>query len=166
MNIHSNSISELHQIKSLEQPLHPLISIIDVSKIAYGEEVLGVKISSSLYCIALKDKISGFSYGRNHYDFNEGVLMFTAPNQVLTINETQQIGEVNGWMLYFHPDLIRNTSLGKRIDEYSFFSYSVNEALHLSKQEENALICMSFAKYIVYRNRCLLTRAAALYEAA
>jgi AraC-like DNA-binding protein len=139
MNIHSNSISELHQIKRLEQPLHPLISIIDVSKIAYGEEVLGVKISSSLYCIALKDKISGFSYGRNHYDFNEGVLMFTAPNQALTINETQQIGEVNGWMLYFHPDLIRNTSLGKRIDEYSFFSYSVNEALHLSKQEENIL---------------------------
>lgn len=137
--IHSKSIAELHKVKGLEEPNHPLITVIDASKLAFGKEALGLKFSSSLYCIALKDKISNFSYGRSHYDFDKGVLIFTAPNQVISITETQEIGEAQGWMLYFHPDLIRKSSLGNQLDDYSFFSYAINEALHLSKQEENSL---------------------------
>lgn len=137
--VNHKSISQLHDYMGFEKPTHPLITIIDTSKLAYGEELIGVKISSELYCIALKDKSCGMNYGRNHYDFDEGVMMFTAPNQVITLNKAQALNEVQGWMLYFHPDLIRNTPLGDQIDDYSFFSYSVYEALHLSAQEQNTV---------------------------
>lgn len=123
----------------LGPPTHPLITIVDPAELAIPEEMLGVKITTELYCIALKDKSCGMNYGRNHYDFDEGVLIFTAPNQVTTATKTQELGEVNGWMLYFHPDLIRNTSLGEKIDGYTFFSYDVHEALHLSDAEQNII---------------------------
>ena len=137
--IHHKTISQLTERMGLGKPAHPLITIIDVSKLAYDEEYVGVKITSEMYCIALKDASCGLDYGRNHYDFNEGTLIFTAPNQVITVNKAQAIGEIHGWMLYFHPDLIRNTSLGSEIDNYSFFNYDVHEALHLSEQEETTL---------------------------
>lgn len=137
--IKHKSISQLHEYMGFGKPTHPLITIIDTSRLAYGEELVGVKISSELYCIALKDRSCGLNYGRNNYDFDEGVMMFTAPNQVITLNKPQDLNEVQGWMLYFHPDLIRDTPLSKKIDNYSFFSYSVYEALHLSEPEQNTV---------------------------
>lgn len=137
--IKHQSISQLHEYMGFEKPTHPLVTIIDTSKLAYGKERVGLKISSELYCIALKDKSCGLDYGRNHYDFDEGVMMFTAPNQVITLNKPQALNEVQGWMLYFHTDLIRNTSLGNKLNDYNFFSYSVYEALHLSAQEQNTV---------------------------
>lgn len=134
--IRHKSISQLHETMGFGKPTHPLITIIDVSKLAYGEDLIGTKFASDLYCIALKDKSCGLDYGRTHYDFDEGTLIFMAPNQVFSVNKAQALNEIQGWMLYFHPDLIRNTKLGARIDNYSFFSYEVNEALHLSAQEE------------------------------
>ena len=135
-NIRHKSISQLHETMGFKKPTHPLITIIDVSKLAYGEELIGTKFTSDLYCIALKDKSCGLDYGRTHYDFDEGTLIFMAPNQVFSVNKAQALNEVKGWMLYFHPDLIRNTKHGSRIEHYSFFSYAVHEALHLSTQEE------------------------------
>lgn len=132
----SKSISALHEITGLGKPLHPLITIIDTAKLAYSKELIGAKFTSDMFCIALKDASCGLDYGRNHYDFNEGVLIFTAPDQVFTVTKVQNLGDVQGWMLYFHPDLIRNTSLGPKIDSYKFFDYEVNEALHLSEQEQ------------------------------
>jgi AraC-like DNA-binding protein len=123
----------------LEKPKHPLITIIDTEKLAYGEETIGKRFSSELFCIALKDSSCGIDYGRNHYDFDEGVLMFTAPEQIITVNKPQELNQVKGWMLYFHPDLIRKTTLGEKIDSFNFFNYEVNEALHLSDQEQNVL---------------------------
>lgn len=145
--IHSKSISELTEGMGLGKTTHPLITVIDVSKLAYGEEFVGMKFSSDLYCIGMKDASCGIEYGRNHYDFDEGVLMFTAPKQVITITKAQEINQVQGWMLYFHPDLIRNTSLSQRIDEYSFFGYDVHEALHLSDQEQETITqCVEMIK--------------------
>lgn len=135
-SIHIESISQLHDLAKLPKPTHPLISIIDVSEWEMGEEVVGLQLSSELYSIALKDKSCGILYGRNTYDFGEGVLIFTGPNQVVTGVKPQKKGEINGWMIQFHPDLIRNTHLGDIIDQYSFFSYDVHEALHLSEQEQ------------------------------
>jgi AraC-like DNA-binding protein len=66
-------------------------------------------------------------------------LIFTGPNQVTTTTKAQALGEIQGWMMFFHPDLIRNTALGEHIDEYSFFSYDVYEALHLSDKEQDTL---------------------------
>ena len=134
-----DSISQLHEGLGFQAPTNPLISIIDVSKWEIGSEHVGIKYSSSLYSIALKDKSCGIQYGRHTYDFNEGVLVFTAPNQVVQGTQEQALGAVNGWMLFFHPDLIRNTHLGKIIEEYGFFSYDVHEALHLSSEEEQTI---------------------------
>lgn len=137
--VHSKSIAEIRSVFGLGKPTHPLITILDTQQLAYGEETVGKRFSSELYCIAMKDSNCGIDYGRNAYDFDEGVLIFTAPKQIITVKKPQQLNEVKGWMLYFHTDLIRNTSLGSKIDTYSFFNYEVHEALHLSEQEQDTL---------------------------
>ena len=137
--IHSKSITDLHKNMGLDAPSNPLISIIDTKILTYGEDAVGNRFSSDLYCVAMKDSNCGIDYGRNHYDFNEGVLIFTAPNQIITLTKPQKLNEVEGWMLYFHPDLIRKHPLGKLIDKLSFFNYEVHEALHLSKNEQQTL---------------------------
>ncbi|WP_343694995.1 helix-turn-helix transcriptional regulator [Flavobacterium sp.] len=134
-----NSISQLHQVFGFDKPTHPLISIVDVSKWEIPEHFIGVKYTSELYTIGLKDKSCGLQYGRNTYDFDEGVLIFTAPNQVQSVSKSQKLDEIQGWMLFFHPDLIRNNSLGNNIDNYGFFSYDVHEALHLSDLEQKTI---------------------------
>ncbi|WP_339902962.1 AraC family transcriptional regulator, partial [uncultured Cyclobacterium sp.] len=136
---HIKSISELHQLLGFPKPSHPLISILDVSQLEIGPQWVGKKMVTDLYSIALKDASCGLDYGRNTYDFNEGVLIFTAPNQVTSTQKEQQLNEIHGWMLFIHPDLIRNTELGKRIDDFGFFSYDVHEALHLSDAEQKTL---------------------------
>lgn len=133
------SISQLHGIFGFEKPTHPLISIIDVAKWEIPAQFIGVKYTSELYTIGLKDKSCGLQYGRNTYDFDEGVLIFTAPNQVQSVSKAQALDEIHGWMLFFHPDLIRNTSLGNNIEDYGFFSYDVHEALHLSEAEQKTI---------------------------
>lgn len=130
------SVSHLHELIGFDKPTHPLISITDVSQLEIPEENVGLKLTSSLYAIGLKDKSCGLQYGRNAYDFNEGVMYFTAPGQIQEVGKAQKKNEINGWVINFHPDLIRNTSLGKIIDSYKFFEYSVYEALHLSDAEE------------------------------
>lgn len=139
------SVSQLHDIFGFGKPTHPLISIIDVSKWEIPEHFIGVKYTSDLYSIALKDRSCGLQYGRSTYDFNEGVLIFTAPNQIQSVSKAQQLEEIQGWMLFFHPDLIRNTALGKLIGDYKFFSYDTHEALHLSDAEQKN-------HYRLYRN--------------
>lgn len=133
------SISQLHEIFGFEKPTHPLISIIDVSKWEIPEHFIDIKYTSGLYTIGLKDKSCGLQYGRNKYDFDEGVLFFTAPNQVQSVSKAQKIDEVKGWMLFFHPDLIKNTSLSQSIEYYNFFDYDVHEALHLSDSEQKTI---------------------------
>lgn len=137
--IHIKSIGQLLQSSGLGKPTHPLITIVDTAKISYTEDMIGLKISSELYSIALKDISCGLDYGRNSYDFSDGVLFFSAPNQIFTVTKVQKLNEVKGWMLYFHPDLIRNTKLGEQIDNYNFFNYEVNEALHLSDKEKTII---------------------------
>lgn len=131
-----SSISQLHEILGLPKPSHPLISLIDVSEIAIKEEEVGTRVTYDLYVITQKDKSCGVEYGRNSFDFDEGVMAFSAPGQVYEPTQTIDVGEITGWMLFFHPDLILSTHLGSQMDEYSFFNYDVFEALHLSDQEE------------------------------
>ena len=134
-----NTISQLHEMMGFSKPKHPLISIIDAEELEIVEEQLGIKVSSEFYMISLKDKNCGAEYGKNSFDFDEGVLVFTAPNQIKTFHEPIAKGDIKGWMLYFHPDLIRGTYLGSEIDNYSFFDYEVFEALHLSDEEEKVI---------------------------
>lgn len=144
---HIKSISQLHEMQGLPKPTHPLISIVDVSQWEIPEQWIGFKSTTDLYSIALKDKSCGMLYGRNKYDFDEGVMIFTAPNQVQQITKAQQLNEIKGWMMFFHPDLIRHTSLGKNIDNYKFFGYDVYEALHLSDAEQQTITdCVNMIK--------------------
>lgn len=131
-----SSISDLHQKLGLEKPVHPLISLVDVSRLSASEAEVGIKIQYDLYVITLKDKSCGGEYGRNSLDFDEGVMAFMAPGQTYVQTREFDQGEVSGWMLFFHPDLIRPSHLGQHMDEYSFFEYDVFEALHLSDAEE------------------------------
>ncbi len=137
--IRHKTATELHSHFGFEEPRHPLITIVDTARIAIPEEGIGTRVTSDMYHIGLKDKSCGLDYGRNHYDFNEGTLVFMAPDQVFTFTKSQELGEVQGWLLYFHPDLIRGMPLADKIDDFNFFSYDVHEALHLSKQEEDTI---------------------------
>lgn len=79
------------------------------------------------------------TYGRKSYDFEEGVMMFIAPGQVISPHISEVDEENQGWTILFHPDLIRGSHLATKIGDYRFFSYEVDEALHLSDQEKQTL---------------------------
>ncbi len=135
-----NSISEIHEYFNYSKPNHPLVTVLDLSKIEIPEEVLGKKLATPFYSISLKNKLGKpFKYGRNYFDFSEGALFGIAPNQVIEVDEASGKGDLGGWALYFHPDLIRGYGLMEKISDYGFFSYETNEALHLSEKEKNTL---------------------------
>ncbi|MEM6516969.1 MAG: helix-turn-helix domain-containing protein [Bacteroidota bacterium] len=145
--INIQSISQLHNCVGLDKPTHPLISLVDVSQLETQQEGIGMRMTSSLYMIAIKDKNCGLQYGRNTYDFDEGVMYFTAPHQIMEVTNAQKKGERQGWVINFHPDLIRNLPLGKTIENYNFFSYDVHEALHLSEAEQQTIMdCVNIIK--------------------
>jgi AraC family transcriptional activator of pobA len=132
--LHIKSITQLHAIVGAPKPKHPLISILDYSKIETPKVEKGFKYAMDFYSISMKGGDCGITYGRKHYDFEEGVMVFTAPNQTITIETDNQ--DWSGWVLNFHPDLFKNSSLGQNIRNYSFFSYSAIESLHLSDDEK------------------------------
>ncbi|MEO7523909.1 MAG: helix-turn-helix domain-containing protein [Ferruginibacter sp.] len=103
----------------------------------------GESIISDYYSVALKRTNAKLKYGQQQYDFNEGVLAFIAPNQILSVVvEENEVIQHTGWLLIFHPDFLWNTPLAKKIKEYDFFSYQLSEALHLSDKEESMLIAI------------------------
>lgn len=129
-----------------QKTLHPLVSILDQS---FSTRVQEARNLSEVYIVFLKDsKCEELKYGRNHYDYEEGTLLFIAPGQVFGFEGNGRMLQPSGWALCFHPDLIRGTHLGKHIHEYSFFSYDSNEALHLSDAErEIVLECFKKIQY-------------------
>ncbi|TKG88250.1 AraC family transcriptional regulator [Puteibacter caeruleilacunae] len=136
-----NSISKLHEFFGYpHKPTHPLITLIDFSEINLNAINSGTRIIFGFYCIVLKRlKGAGVIYGRKDYDFSEAALLCMAPEQSNIVTDIQKGALTDGWGLYFHPDLIRSSSLNDKIKEYSFFSYNMNEALHLSDNEKNTL---------------------------
>ena len=123
----------------LPKPLHPLVSLINMGDASRSKQTEPVNFIFNFYGISLKKNVNGkLKYGQNYYDFDEGVLAMTAPKQVLSISNADNY-EVTGWWLVFHPDFIRNYPLAKTINNYGYFSYAVNEALHLSDREEQML---------------------------
>ncbi len=118
--------------------LHPLVTLLDLSK---AEAMPAKTFNFGLYAVYLKELNCGeLKYGRSHYDYQEGTLVFIAPGQVMGVQPGVKTFEPKGWALLFHPELIRGTSLGKHIHDYSFFSYDVNEALHVSDKERQIIL--------------------------
>ncbi len=133
------SIAELHSMFGLEKPLHPLITIIkEWPEIDF--DFGNTKMVSDLYVLGMKGNAKGtFKYGRNSYDYEEGTLVFMSPNQVAQFDDADAEADKNGWSIFFHPDLIRKSILGKTIKTYSFFNYGLSEALHVSDKEKHML---------------------------
>ncbi len=132
-----DSVCTYNKMRGVET-LHPLISLIDLSK---AKSMPAKTFHFGLYAVFLKElKCGELKYGRNNYDFQEGTLVFISPGQVLGIQPHVKTFEPKGWALMFDPELIKGTSLGKRMQEYSFFSYDVNEALHLSEKEKQIVL--------------------------
>ena len=135
------SISKLHELLGYPyKPVHPLITLIDFSKVHIGPDEDNRRNVLGFYFISLK-KISGagFKYGRMDYDFTEASLLCMAPEQLSFVTNVEEDAQTEGWGLYFHPDLIRSSFLNEKIKDYSFFSYDMSEALHLSDKEKNTL---------------------------
>ncbi len=134
-----HSISELHRISGLPKPLNPLLSIIRHDEKFEDVEFNNHPTALNFYNITIKRSFQGqLKYGKTYYDFDEGTMSFTAPNQIISIEDVKDRNK-DGWSLLFHPDLIRQYPLGKVIKNYGFFSYSVSEALHLSDEEEKTI---------------------------
>lgn len=130
------TISEYHKRCGIDKPAHPLVSVIDFSQIKKSSESLPSSISYGFYSVNLKKNYQGkVKYGQQYYDFDEGMMSFYAPNQVINVeNDSADIPE--GWTLIIHPDFLHGTSLAIKFKDYGFFSYCVHEALHLSEKEE------------------------------
>lgn len=135
-----NSISEFHRLLSLPEPRHPLVSVINLTESVFLEDEIWKGFFNRFYCVALKREAKGkIRYGQQHYDYDKGVLTFTAPNQVQQLDlHTMECG--SGYLLIFHPDFLLQHSLANSIHHYGFFDYAINEALHLSAEEEDDLI--------------------------
>jgi len=137
-----HSISEFHDFCNLPKPEHPLISLIDYSKVSYPINDSELKWIQHFYSVGLKRNVNAkFNYGQQQYDFDSGVLTFVSPLQFLKIEINQDIMvEPTGWLLLIHPDFLWNSSLATKIKSYDFFQYAVNEALFLSDKEETVIV--------------------------
>jgi len=134
-----NSISEKHRLVSLPEPLHPLVSVVRIADMRFTDSITWEHFSLNFYCISLKRNVSGKSrYGQQYYDYDKGVMTFVAPKQVLSLpgTQTDSMGPASGYALLLHPDFLYKNPLAAKIKSYGFFSYTVNEALHLSEKEE------------------------------
>ena len=140
-----DSISQVHGLTGLGRPAHPLVSVIGASwqpPLHLPAGLVSTRIISNLYSVSLKrGSECDFKYGRHHYDFQAGSVLFVAPGQsMVPIADARELdAEGDGWTLMFHPDLIRRSPLAARMREYSFFGYESHEALHLSDDEQATL---------------------------
>ena len=125
------------------ETLHPLVSVVDLSKASPRQ---ASTLYFGFYTIFLKEvKCGDLKYGKNTYDYQEGTLVFIAPGQVIGGDPGLGFYQPKGYALVFHPDLIHGTPLGRHIQEYTFFNYQFNEALHLSERE-GVLVLDCFSK--------------------
>ncbi len=133
-----DSVDLYNKLYGLET-LNPLVSVIDLNKATSSVDL--IRFNYGIYALYLKlEKACDIKYGRQTYDYQEGTIVCFAPGQTAETNPTTDKVQVNAHGILFHPDLLRGTSLGKSIKKYTFFSYEVNEALHLSEEERSIVM--------------------------
>lgn len=119
---------------------HPLVCVIDYAEVSPIRHSLN---NYGVYALFLRDDVGvELDYGCGRYDYNKGTLLCVAPGQVGGKEDNGERVSITGWALLFHPDLLRGTPLEKRIRDYSFFDYRVNEALHMSDREHDILVSL------------------------
>ena len=133
-----DSVDLYNKLYGLET-LNPLVSVIDLNKATSSVDL--IRFNYGIYALYLKlEKACDIKYGRQTYDYQEGTIVCFAPGQTAETTPTTDKVQVNAHGILFHPDLLRGTSLGKSIKKYTFFSYKVNEALHLSEEERSIVM--------------------------
>lgn len=149
-----NTIPEYNTMVG-QQTFHPLVSVVDFSTVEQPKKMTEAQaLNFDFYTVFYKQgKHCDLRYGRNYYDYQEGTLVFIAPGQVISIEEDGSDYKPSGTVLLFHPDLIRGTSLAYSIKDYTFFSYDVHEALHLSEEEKQIMFeCYGKIDYEIKRS--------------
>lgn len=135
------SLSEVHRMLALPPPVHPLISLVEIKDKEIDPEKLPASFVYNFYKISLKLNLRGkIKYGQGYYDFEEGGMFFKGPNQVSGAGDHND--DHTGFTMLIHPDFLLNYPLAKKIKQYGFFSYSVNEALHLSEKERDTILAI------------------------
>ena len=131
-----NSICELHRLLGLPNPQHPLISVIQMRDIKQYPEILQSKVNYNFYQVCMKKNVSGkLRYGYNYFDFDNGILSFISPGQILHAEAIT----ADGCVLLIHPDFLQGYPLSKTVQQYGFFSYELSEALFLSDKEQQTI---------------------------
>ncbi len=128
-----------------QEVLHPLVGVVDFNEVNDNGKIIKGYNALRFHCFAvfLKDaKGCKLKYGGKPYDYDEGTLVFVAPDQVIGLTYNDPNFRPKGYALLFHPNLLLGTQLGGKIGDYSFFSYSVNEALHLSTKERKIILSL------------------------
>ncbi|MEA5141134.1 helix-turn-helix domain-containing protein [Arcicella rigui] len=131
------TINEGYRLLGLQNPHHPLISIIDVANLKSESNVNAVIFD--FYAVSLKRGCDNLLYGQQKYDFDGGLMAFMSPGQILRGEENGTPPDLRGWMMFIHPDFLWNTALAKKIKQYDYFGYATNEALFLSEKEESII---------------------------
>ncbi|WP_284462492.1 helix-turn-helix transcriptional regulator [Chryseobacterium sp.] len=136
-----SSISALHQFLGLKKPSNPLISVFNFDDVKLKPETILSAVTTDFYVVTLKKDCAGGKcrYGQQYYDFDEGIMYFIAPHQVLQFEDIL-LDEVKGFVLVVHPDFFHGYPLASKVKDYGFFSYTANEALYLSEKEEKSIM--------------------------
>ncbi len=131
------SINEGYRLLGLQNPHHPLISVIDVTRLITESKIDSLMFD--FYSVTLKRGCDNLLYGQQKYDFDGGLMAFMSPGQILSGKENGLPPNLSGWMMFIHPDFLWNTTLAKKIKQFDYFAYSANEALFLSEKEEQII---------------------------
>ena len=128
--------------KKLDLPtLHPLVTVLDLSQGRWVIDEQVAEVRYHFYGVFLKQgQNCTLSYGRQTYDYQDGTLVFVGPGQIINVSNVDPNSKPSGYALLFHPDLLMGTGLGAIMDTYSFFSYELHEALHVSQKERQIVL--------------------------
>lgn len=141
--LHFKKVGDYHKLANLPAPEHPLISLVDYSQVRYPDEIKSLRWKQEYYTIGLKRNVAHkFFYGQQEYDFDEGLMTFVAPKQVMSLGDNLNIRarKPSGYLLLVHPDFLWGTTLAKKVLHYEFFGYGVHESLFLSQKEEDQMV--------------------------
>jgi AraC family transcriptional activator of pobA len=139
INIHIETVAQMHQMLNVAKPRHPLFSILRFEDFPKIEIEQRTRLVTEFYQVTLKKAHPcKIQYGQNIFDFDEGIISCFAPKQIAFIDQDFRPA-TSGWQVSIHPDFLRLHPLGKKIKAYGFFEYAVNEALILSDEEQQSI---------------------------
>lgn len=136
--VNLDNVDRYNQLYGFET-LHPLVSVVNLNEATRGVDT--IRLNYGVYALFLKlEKACDIKYGRQMYDYEEGTIVCFGPGQTAETTPTVDRIQTNAYGILFHPDLLRGTSLAKAMKKYTFFSYEINEALHVSEEEQAIIL--------------------------